>query len=103
MQTTHGARRDSELDRTTGGRLAAVDAADLERQLLRRSVGALAAERHLCADCGRTPLVGERVHLYDRGEIVCELCRPLRRAAPVSTEQVRHSECGHTVRVRRAA
>ena len=53
----------------------------LERFLLRRGVGALEADRHRCADCGRTPLTGEHVHLYDgrkRG-IVCELCRPLRR------------------------
>jgi len=43
-----------------------------ERSLLRRGVGALAADRHRCADCGRTPLVGERVHLYERERgIVC--------------------------------
>jgi hypothetical protein len=76
---------------------------ELERQLLRRGVGALAADRHRCADCGRTPLVGERVHHYDRGAIVCELCRALRRAPPVSSEFVHHSELGLTVRVRRAA
>jgi hypothetical protein len=75
----------------------------LERQLLRRGVGALRADRHNCADCGRTPLVGELVHVYERGELVCELCRPLRRSTPVSSEGVRHSEFGHTVRVRRAA
>lgn len=72
----------------------------LERSLLRRGVGALAADRHRCADCGRTPLVGERVHLYERDQsIVCELCRPLRREHPVATELVRHSEHGHTVRL----
>jgi hypothetical protein len=72
----------------------------LERVLLRRGVGALEADRHRCADCGRTPLTGEHVHLYGRGDgIVCELCRPLRRAAPVATEIVRHSEHGHTVRL----
>jgi hypothetical protein len=72
----------------------------LERVLLRRGVGALEADRHRCADCGRTPLTGEHVHLYGRGDgIVCELCRPLRRGAPVATEIVRHSEHGHTVRL----
>lgn len=80
-----------------------IDSQLLERQLLRRGVGALHDDRHRCADCGRTPLVGERVHLYDSGAVVCELCRPLRRQTPVSTEIVRHSELGHAVRIRRAA
>jgi hypothetical protein len=76
----------------------------LERVLLRRGVGALEANRHCCADCGRTPLTGEHVHLYGspaaRADgIVCELCRPLRRQAPVATEIVRHSEHGHAVRL----
>lgn len=77
------------------------DAQRLERTLLRRSLGALAEDRSLCADCGRTPLIGERVHLYARngGDLVCELCRPLRRDSPAATEIVRHSERGHTVRL----
>jgi hypothetical protein len=80
-----------------------IDSQLLERELLRRGVGALAAHRHSCADCGRTPLVGERVHLYEDALIVCELCRPLRRGEPVSSETVHHSELGHAVRIRRAA
>ena len=76
----------------------------LERVLLRRGVGALEADRHRCADCGRTPLTGEQVHLYGSSgarahPIVCELCRTLRREAPLATEIVRHSEHGHTVRL----
>jgi len=35
----------------------------LERILLRRGVGALEADRSRCSDCGRTPLVGEEIHL----------------------------------------
>jgi hypothetical protein len=72
-----------------------------QRQLLRRSVGALEADRHRCVDCGRTPLIGEHVHLYDGSDrgIVCELCRPLRREPPVASEVVRHSRHGHTVRL----
>jgi hypothetical protein len=71
-----------------------------ERLLLRRGVGALAADRHRCSDCGRTPLVGERVHLYERSKgVVCELCRPLRSEAPAASELVRHSEHGHAVRL----
>jgi hypothetical protein len=74
---------------------------ELERFLLRRGVGALEADRNQCSDCGRTPLTGEHVHLYDgqRGGVVCELCRTLRREAPVASEIVRHCEHGHTVRL----
>ena len=82
-------------------RSAAIDEQDLERALLRRSVGVLADARPQCADCGRTPLIGETVHLYARGTSVCELCRPLRRGEPELSERVRHSEAGLTVRVRR--
>jgi len=72
---------------------------DFERVLLRKGVGALTADRHRCRDCGRTPLIGERIYLFERGELVCELCRALRRGQPVGSEIVRHSEYGHTVRV----
>jgi hypothetical protein len=73
----------------------------LERHLLRRSIGLLEGDRTSCADCGRAPLIGERVHLYGSAELVCELCRPLRREQPVSSEHVRHGEFGHTVKVTR--
>lgn len=76
------------------------DEEQFERVLLLRGVGSLTADRHRCVDCHRTPLVGERVHLYERlSGIVCELCRPLRREAPLTTRIVRHSELGHTVRL----
>jgi hypothetical protein len=73
----------------------------LERVLLRRGVGALEADRNRCADCGRTPLTGEYVHLYDgrRSGIVCELCRTGRHEPPVAREIVRHCEHGHAVRL----
>ena len=76
---------------------------DLERRLLALGIEELAAERARCSDCGRTPLVGEDVHLYEGGRLVCELCRQLRYEPPVSTERVRHAEHGLTVRLRRAA
>ena len=47
---------------------------DLERELLRKGVGAMVAGRHECSDCGRTPLVGERVFRFGRGSVVCALC-----------------------------
>jgi hypothetical protein len=80
---------------------ATKDADQLERLLLRRGVGALEADRERCADCGRTPLTGEHVHLYDGrgGGLVCELCRTLRRQPPIASEIVRHCEHGHTVRL----
>ncbi len=74
---------------------------DLERALFRKGVGELAAERHVCAECGRSPLIGERIYLYARGAEVCALCRPQRRTEPERTELVRHDEFGQTVRVRR--
>jgi hypothetical protein len=76
---------------------------DFERLLLRAGVSVLAADRARCGDCGRTPLIGEEVHLYERGAVVCELCRPRHAAAPISIERIRHSEFGQTVRLKRAA
>ncbi|HWH10269.1 MAG TPA: hypothetical protein VG165_04015 [Solirubrobacteraceae bacterium] len=84
-------------------RAQAIVPEQLERHLLRRSIGILEHERISCADCGRAPLIGERVHLYDGEQVVCELCRPLRREPPVSSEAVRHGEYGHTVKVTRSA
>jgi hypothetical protein len=71
--------------------------ADLERQLLRKGLGALSRDRDCCADCGRTPLAGEWVHHYAE-DFVCTLCRPLRGSEPKRSELVRHCEHGHTVR-----
>ncbi|MGB2711105.1 MAG: hypothetical protein WBC33_06275 [Conexibacter sp.] len=81
-------------------------AEDLERHLLRRGVMALAAGADRCDGCHRTPLVGERVHVYDGGRTLCELCRRERREAPVRSHAIYGAEHGHTVRVtdqRRAA
>jgi hypothetical protein len=61
---------------------------DLERELLRKAAAALREASPRCRDCGRTPLTGERVHVYPRGHRVCELCRPLRRDAPERSERV---------------
>jgi hypothetical protein len=80
----------------------AEDFEQLERSLLMRGLGTLEADRSRCADCGRTPLTGEHVHLYESSpstEAVCELCRQLRRDAPVASELVRHCEHGQTVRL----
>ena len=76
---------------------------DLERELLRKATLALRDSSTRCRDCGRTPLTGERVHVYTRGHRVCELCRPLRREAPERSEVVRFGEARATVRVQAAA
>ena len=78
-----------------------IDEQDLERALLRKSVGALTSGTQRCADCGRTPLIGETAHHYAGGATVCELCRPLRREAPHGSERVRSSEAGLAVRIHR--
>jgi hypothetical protein len=71
----------------------------VEISLLRQSVGALAARRHGCVDCHRTPLIGEVVHLYGE-RLVCELCRPLHREPPGSSVLVRSPEHERAVRRR---
>lgn len=80
---------------------AATDIEELERVLFKRGLDGLSADRSSCVDCGRTPLIGELVHVYGgrRGGMVCELCRTGRREAPAATELVRHSEHGQTVRL----
>ena len=72
-----------------------------ERLLLRHGVGALEADRDRCADCGRTPLIGEQRPPLRGAQsgLVCELCRALRREPPSASEIVRHSEHGQTVRL----
>jgi hypothetical protein len=78
--------------------LLGISEGDLERELLRKSVGALAADRASCEDCGRTPLVGERVHRFGDGALVCELCRPRHAGHPERSAVVHHPERGQTVK-----
>jgi DNA-directed RNA polymerase subunit RPC12/RpoP len=77
----------------------ALSESDLERELLRQSVGRMGAGRYVCADCGRTPLLGESVHSYALDTVVCELCRPRHAATPEGSHRVRPPEFGTTVRV----
>ena len=79
--------------------LATLGERDLERELLRKAAVALRESSTRCRDCGRTPLTGERLHVYARGHRVCELCRPLRREAPERSIMVRDGVSGATVRV----
>ena len=75
--------------------------ADLERHLLRKTVGRLASGRVHCSDCDRTPLVGERIHHLPGGGFACELCRHA-HGDEVRTEVVAGAERGLTVRLRAA-
>ncbi|MBA2636712.1 MAG: hypothetical protein H0U79_00550 [Solirubrobacterales bacterium] len=77
------------------------DPADLERELLRRSVDALRGGGPRCAGCGRNPLVGESVHVHAEGVRLCELCSALRPDAPARSELVRHDPSGQAVRLLR--
>ena len=79
--------------------LIQVPAPSLERELLRKGVGARTRDSRHCADCGRTPLTGEHIHFYDGGRIACELCRQLRRERPERSELVLGLEHGQTVRI----
>lgn len=78
-----------------------IDEQDLERALLRKSVGTLSGDAHRCADCARAPLIGETLYRFGPAAMVCELCMPLRDGAPDASERVRNSEYGHAVRVHR--
>jgi len=73
---------------------------DLERELLRQGVDDLRGGAESCVDCGRVALVGEHVHVFDGGRLVCELCRPGHGGDPIRAERVRHSEHGLAVRRR---
>jgi len=72
---------------------------DLEIALLRRSVHDLAQTSERCCRCGRSPLIGERVYVLDHGDTICELCRAVERAVPVSTRTVHGPAFGHTLRI----
>ena len=75
----------------------------LERELLRKGVGDRVRASPRCADCRRTPLVGEHVHRYDDGRLRCELCRPLRQEEPIDSALVLGSVHANAVRISRTA
>jgi hypothetical protein len=76
----------------------------LELELLRRGVGDRTRAGLRCADCRRTPLIGEHVHHYEGGKLRCELCRSMRKEQPVTSELVHGPEYGHcVVRITRVA
>jgi hypothetical protein len=75
------------------------DMLDLELALLRRGLDERLAGSERCTCCHRTPLVGERVYVYESGTIACELCRSAQRRAPLRARLVHGPEFGHTMRI----
>ena len=75
------------------------DMLDLELALLRKGLDERLAGSERCSCCNRTPLVGERVYVYESGVIACALCRRRQRATPVHTRTVHGPEFGHTMRI----
>ncbi len=71
----------------------------LELALLRRGVDELAAGEERCRHCHRTPLIGERVYVYESGAMLCELCRVMDARRPVTSRLVHGPEFGHTMRI----
>jgi hypothetical protein len=89
---------DAELETTMA--LVGTRLQPLGRLFWRRSAEQSEAARNRCRDCGRTPLTGEQVHLYEgrRRGVVCDLCRLLRREPPAASRIVHH--CEHELAVR---
>ena len=68
---------------------------ELASVLLRKSVGAMTAGRTRCSSCGRTPLVGETMHVLTSERSVCSLClggAQARHGEPLRSERVHASE-----------
>jgi hypothetical protein len=73
--------------------------AGLELALLRRGMNEREAGLETCSRCRRSPLIGERVYVYDRDRVLCELCRCLHREAPRSSRLVHTPAFGHSLRI----
>jgi hypothetical protein len=75
------------------------DFPELQVALMRRAVDRCDADRERCRSCRRTPLVGERVYLDERGALFCELCRALEPEPILESRVVHGPEFGHTMRL----
>lgn len=81
------------------------DTPELELALLRRGMVERAGGFDRCHSCRRTPLIGERVYLYEEDVMICELCRGSQRKAPSRSLLMHGPAFGHSIRItdRRAA
>lgn len=73
--------------------------AELELALLRRGLDERSAGCERCRRCRRSPLIGERMYVYESGLELCELCRPVEPGAPRHSHIVHGPEFGHTMRL----
>jgi hypothetical protein len=71
----------------------------LELALLRRGMDERAAGRECCSSCERSPLIGERVYVYEADRLLCELCRERERRSPSASHLVHTPAFGHTLRI----
>jgi hypothetical protein len=96
-----GRRISSDAELGTTMALRSTHLQPLGRLLWRRAGERSEGEGNRCRDCGRIPLTGEQVHLYEgrRRGVVCDLCRLLRREAPAASRIVHHCENDLAVRV----
>jgi hypothetical protein len=72
---------------------------EFELALLRRGVHDINEDCESCARCHRHPLIGERVYVYESGQVLCELCRSGERGAHTGSHVVHGPEFGHTMRI----
>jgi hypothetical protein len=76
---------------------------ELASKILRRSLATTAHRGAECSRCGRTPLVGELMHVLESERMVCQLCVKRLRARdgePVRQERI---HAGRPLAVARAA
>jgi hypothetical protein len=77
-----------------------------ELSFLHANVAPAGSARPSCVHCGRTPLVGEVLHVYEAtggDRHVCELCRSRHREAPARSELVHSPEHHRAVKARTRA
>jgi hypothetical protein len=63
----------------------------IDSLFMRKGIGRLSATRVGCSGCSRTLLPGERIHRFETGRELCELCLarlPAHKPGPVSSERV---------------
>jgi hypothetical protein len=77
-----------------------------ELSFLRPNAAPAGPPRPTCVHCGRTPLVGEVLHVYEAtggDRHVCELCRSRHREPPARSELVHSPEHHRAVKARTRA
>jgi hypothetical protein len=77
-----------------------------ELTFLRTRAGLADPQRPVCVHCGRTPLIGEVVHVYASARQerhVCALCRDRHDEPPARSEIVHSSEHHRAVKARTRA